>query len=117
MKIITDRASVLQYSHKNGCGGAISVTERSCAVPISKVKRDLSDRFCAILQCSVKIYSARRGSKLANLAIEEKRQLTTAYANQSTGLTNGRAANWAPEVEFSPFRALSRRQMTFPFCC
>ena len=25
-------------------------------------------------------------------------------------------ANWAPEVEFSPFRALSRRQMTFPFC-
>ena len=32
-------------------------------------------------------------------------------------LTNGRAANWAPEVEFSPFRALSRRQMTFTFCC
>ena len=28
-----------------------------------------------------------------------------------------RVANWAPEVEFSPFRALSRRQMTFPFCC
>ena len=25
---------------------------------------------------------------------------------------NGSAANWAPEVEFSPFRALSRRQMT-----
>ena len=31
-------------------------------------------------------------------------------------LTNGRGANWAPEVEFSPFRALSRRQMTLPFC-
>ena len=24
---------------------------------------------------------------------------------------------WAPEVDFSPFRALSRRQMAFPFCC
>ena len=32
-------------------------------------------------------------------------------------LTNGRAANWAPEVVFSPFRALSRRQLTFPSCC
>ena len=32
-------------------------------------------------------------------------------------LTNGWAANWAPEVEFSPFRALSRRQMKFPFYC
>ena len=35
----------------------------------------------------------------------------------TTGLTNGTAANGAPEVEFSPYRALSRRQMTFPFCC
>ena len=43
--------------------------------------------------------------------------MTTARANQTTGLTNGRVANWAPEVEFSPFRALSCRQMTFPFCC
>ena len=43
--------------------------------------------------------------------------LTTARANQTTGLTNGRATNWAPEVVFSPFRALSRRQLTFPFCC
>ena len=25
--------------------------------------------------------------------------------------------NWAPEVEFSPFHALSCRQLTFPFCC
>ena len=24
---------------------------------------------------------------------------------------------WAPEVEFSSFRALSRRQLTFPSCC
>ena len=53
----------------------------------------------------------------ADLATERERQLTTARANQTTGLTNGRAANWAPEVEFSPYRALSRRQMTFPFCC
>ena len=47
---------------------------------------------------------------------QNERQLTTARANQKTGLTNDRAANWAPEVEFSPFRALSRRQMTFQFC-
>ena len=32
-----------------------------------------------------------------------------ARANQTTGLTNGRAASRAPEVGFS--------QMTFPFCC
>ena len=37
--------------------------------------------------------------------------------NQTTGLTNGRAENWAPEAEFTPFRALSRCQMKFPFCC
>ena len=30
---------------------------------------------------------------------------------------NGKAANWAPEVVFSPFHALSRRQITFPSCC
>ena len=41
--------------------------------------------------------------------------MTTARANQRTGVTNGREANWAPEVAFSPFRALSRRQLTFPF--
>ena len=52
-----------------------------------------------------------------DLAIERERQLTTARANQRAGLTNGRAANWAPEVEFNPFRTLSRRQMMFPFCC
>ena len=52
-----------------------------------------------------------------DLATERERQLTTAPANQTTGLTNGRAANWAPEVVFSPFRALSRRQLTFPSCC
>ena len=53
----------------------------------------------------------------ADLATERERQLTTARANQTTGLTNGRGANWAPEIEFSPFHALSRRQMTFPSYC
>ena len=53
----------------------------------------------------------------AVLAKERGRQLTTAHANQTTGVTNGRAANWAPEVVFSPFRALFRRQLTFPICC
>ena len=57
------------------------------------------------------------GQVKADLATERDRQLTTARANQITGLTNGRVVNWAPEVEFSPFRALSRRQMTFPVCC
>ena len=38
---------------------------------------------------------------------KRERQLTTARTNQTTGLTNGRAANWAPEVAYSPFRALS----------
>ena len=54
----------------------------------------------------------------ADLATERERQLTTARTNQTTGLTNGRATNWAPEVEFSRFsRAFPRRQMTFAFCC
>ena len=53
----------------------------------------------------------------ADLATERERQLTTARANQTTGLTNRRAANWAPEVAFSPFRALSCRHLTFLFCC
>ena len=52
----------------------------------------------------------------ADLATERERQLTTVRANQTAGLTNGKAAIWAPEVEFSPYRSLSRRQMTFPFC-
>ena len=47
-----------------------------------------------------------------DLATEREQQLTTVR-----GLTNGRAANWAPEVAFSPFRAFSCRHLTFPFCC
>ena len=34
-----------------------------------------------------------------------------------TSLTNGKAANWAPEVGFSPFRALSRLQESCPAFC
>ena len=45
-------------------------------------------------------------NEMAELATERERQFTTARANQTTGLTNGRAANWAPEVAFSPIRSL-----------
>ena len=41
---------------------------------------------------------------LADLATKQERLVTTARAFQTTGLTNGRVANWVPEVEFSPFR-------------
>ena len=37
--------------------------------------------------------------------------------NQTTGLTNGRGTNWALEVTFSPFDALSRPQLMLLFCC
>ena len=47
-----------------------------------------------------------------SLATERERRLTTARANQTNGLTNGRGTNWTSEVKFSRFRALSRRQMT-----
>ena len=50
-----------------------------------------------------------------DLATEQERQLKTARVNQTTGLTNDRAANWALEIAFSPFRVLSCRQLTFPF--
>lgn len=46
------------------------------------------------------------------------RQQWRQYAQiKKRGLINGRAAIWAPEVEFSIFRTLSRSQLTFPFCC
>ena len=48
----------------------------------------------------------------ADLATERECQLTAARANHTTGLTNGRAANWAPEVVFSLFHTLSRRQLS-----
>ena len=58
-----------------------------------------------------------KGSHQADLATEQECQLMMVCANETTGLTNGRAANWELEVEFIIFFALSRRQMTFPFCC
>ena len=45
-------------------------------------------------------------NEMAELATEREPQFTTACANQTTGLSNGRAANWAPEVAISPFPAL-----------
>ena len=41
--------ALLWFTHKSGCGGVISVKERSGAAAISKVERHISDRFCAIL--------------------------------------------------------------------
>ena len=32
----------------------------------------------------------------------------TAHTNQTTGLTNGRVAHWAPEIAFIPFQALAQ---------
>ena len=32
------------FKNKNSCGGVISVTEQSCAVPISQVENHISDR-------------------------------------------------------------------------
>ena len=55
---------------------------------------------------------ARGEREKADLVTERHRQLTTARTNQTKGLANGRAANWGPEVVFSPFCALSRRQQT-----
>ena len=40
-------------THKNGDFGAISVTDRSCATPTFKVERDISEKFCVTLSCSV----------------------------------------------------------------
>ena len=45
------------YTQKSGDFGAISVTARICAAPISKVERHLLDKLCATLWCCVKRYS------------------------------------------------------------
>ena len=59
------------FTPKSGCGGTISMTERSCVPPISKVDRHIADRFCAILWCSVNTYSPRRGSKIRSFSSDE----------------------------------------------
>ena len=79
-------------------------------------ERQKSNRFILAKQNTCTCIT-RTDKQKADLATKRERQLTTARANQTTGLTNGRGANWTPTVEFSPFRALSRRQMTFPFRC
>ena len=40
----------LLFTHEKSDFGAISMTERSCAAQISKLKRYISDRFCATLE-------------------------------------------------------------------
>ena len=59
------------FTLKSGCGGAISMTERSCVPPISKVEHHIADRFCAILWCSVNTYSPRRGSKIRSFSNDD----------------------------------------------
>ena len=59
------------FTLKSGCGGAISMTERRCVPPISKVECHIVDRFCAILWCSVNIYSPRRGSKIRSFSSDD----------------------------------------------
>ena len=59
------------FTPKSGCGGPISMTERSCVPPISKVERHIADRFCAILWCSVNTYSPRRGSKIRSFSSDD----------------------------------------------
>ena len=51
-----DRAGLLCFSYKNRDFGALSVTKRSCAAPISRVEPHISDRFCATLWCSKSNY-------------------------------------------------------------
>lgn len=60
------------------------------------------------------IVSAQESADLAN---DRRRQLTTARANRTTGLTNVRAANWVPEVEFSPFRVRLSSHLTLRCLC
>ena len=59
------------FTLKSGCGGTISMTERSCVPPISKVEHHIADRFCAILWCSVNTYSPRRGSKIRSFSSDD----------------------------------------------
>ena len=54
---------------------------------------------------------------VAGIETVRERQWTTGRANQTTGLTNGRAANRALEVAFCLFRSPSRRQLMFPLRC
>ena len=86
-----------------------------------------------IIVTSAKVESCKLGTSLrasspiwaseASLARTRPTRLRRSLARfRETRFTrpNRRAcsqANWAPEVSFGPFRALSSRQLTFPFCC
>ena len=48
--------------------------------------------------------------------IPDKKETETSVDNGARK-SNKRLDHWAPEVVFSPFHALSRRQLTFPSCC
>ena len=56
-------------------------------------------------------------NEMAELATERERQFTTARANQTNGLTNGRAAIGHRKSRLALFARFFRRQLTFPFCC
>ena len=60
--VSTSRIEIV-FTHKNGDFAAISITERSCTAPISKMEPHISDKFCAILWCNVNRYSHRSGSE------------------------------------------------------
>ena len=74
-RTIPDRIGLL-FRHENGDFGAISVTKRSCGpAPISKVERQISDRFCVTLWCIVNRYSDRSGSEYRDLKIRGRDKL------------------------------------------
>ena len=52
----------LLFTPKNSDFGAISVAERSCAPPISKVERHLLDKFCDKLLCNEHSNADRSGT-------------------------------------------------------
>ena len=54
----------LFFTHKRGCGGAISVTKRSCTAPISKAENYISDTY----RCSHYIPNIIGDELLLNLA-------------------------------------------------
>ena len=84
---------------------------------LDPVKKDPTTMKAKAFVEDIRLKILTSSDNLADLATERERQLTMARAKQTTGLTNGRAANWAPEVVFCPLRALSSRQLTFQSCC
>ena len=71
-----------------------------------------TDTTCNTQQCCVRFYGAIR--KLLSI-VEFVRIVNILFIIVTSAKVE--SANWAPEVAFSPFRALCSRQLTFPFCC